>query len=106
MREKGLVKRIGITGYPLGIQREIIERTSVRIECSLSYGHLNLHDITLISSGFSDLCKKKGITLLAAAPLSMGLLTPGEPPSWHPAPTALKDRCRKANKVCQDKGLR
>ena len=104
MREKGIIRRIGITGYPLQVQREIIERSTVKIDQSLSYGHLNLHDVTLLSSSFSELCKNNDIALLAAAPLSMGLLTPGDPPSWHPAPAELKDRCKKANVLCEDAG--
>lgn len=102
LRKVGKLRRIGITGYPLDVQREIIERSTVKIDVSLSYGHLNLHDATLLSSTFSNLCNEKGITLLAAAPLSMGLLTPGDPPSWHPAPPALKERCKKANNICEN----
>ncbi|GMH66770.1 hypothetical protein TrRE_jg4260, partial [Triparma retinervis] len=63
---------------------------------------LNLHDVTLLSTSFSDLCKENDIKLMAAAPLSMGLLTPGDPPSWHPAPAELKERCKRATTLCEE----
>ena len=40
LRSEGLVTAIGITGYPLSVQREIIERSDVKIDVSLTYGHV------------------------------------------------------------------
>ena len=42
---------------------------------------------------------------MAAAPLSMGLLTDSGPPAWHPAPVALKEACAKASKICKSNGV-
>ena len=39
--------------------------------------------------------------LVAAAPLSMGLLTHSLPPSWHPAPTELQNACQEAALICK-----
>lgn len=40
--------------------------------------------------------EKKGVGIINASVLSMGLLTPQGPPSWHPAPPALKMAAREA----------
>ena len=45
------------------------------------------------------------MTVLAAAPLSMGLLTPNGPPEWHPAQQPLKDACREAARICESAGV-
>jgi len=34
--------------------------------------------------------KSKGVGVITASPLSMGLLTENGPPEWHPAPSELK----------------
>jgi hypothetical protein len=50
---------------------------------------------------FAQYCYSKSIPLMAAAPLSMGLLTNinSSPPSWHPAPKVLKDACANASSI-------
>lgn len=75
---------------------------------SLTYGHYNLHDATSLFdkpvgryNSFADYCKDKEMLLLAAAPLSMGLLTHRGPPDWHPASKELKEACQRAALVCQ-----
>ena len=181
---RGWTKAIGITGYPLEVQKDIMVRSAVRkgrsyetptfvFDQALTYCHANLHDMslfiappppsplvfeheppstvslssdadrTLIASNatggstsslgsggdksngnnavsgqdnltgigeeeefeemsFSDFCAAKGIALMAAAPLSMGLLTQAGPPDWHPAPEELKEACRNAAYICRE----
>lgn len=58
------------------------------VDAILSYSHLSLQNAT-----FSDFLphfqgRAQVRQLLAASPLSMGLLTP-TPPAWHPAPPGL-----------------
>lgn len=43
--------------------------------------------------------------LLAAAPLSMGLLTKRKPPQWHPASSELKEACAQAARICEKHGV-
>ena len=183
VKSRGWAKAIGITGYPLEVQKDILVRSAVRkgrsyesptfvFDQALTYCHANLHDMslfiappppsplvfeppstvslssdadrTLIASNatggstssvgsvgdksskgnntasgqdnltgigeeeefeemsFSDFCAAKGIALMAAAPLSMGLLTQAGPPDWHPAPVELKDACRNAAYICRE----
>ena len=115
LRNDGLVKAIGITGYPLEVQHEILLRNfhkSGRFEFdqSLTYCHFNLHDQSLFlrkkyicdtdTFSFYDFCSKWGICVTAAAPLSMGLFTQNGPPKWHPASPKLKKSCENAVQIC------
>jgi len=82
-------------------------------DTSLTYGHYNLHNTSLFTSpigvgynaSFADYCRSQKMLLLAAAPLSMGLLTHRGPPLWHPASDALKKACAQAADICQNHGV-
>ena len=120
-KRRGWARALGMTGYPLEVQHEIL----VQSECefgtmvfdqSLVYCHNNIHDNSLFcdycfpsqrssSDTFAGFCQQSNIHLMAAAPLSMGLLTQSGPPEWHPAPPALKEACREASKLCQSEGV-
>ena len=109
------------TGYPLEVQHQILQRSLEEFgrniwDQSLTYGHYNLHDQSLIQSpismagaaddgatacSFANYCRDQNIALLAAAPLSMGLLTHRGPPAWHPASGELKQACARAAEICQ-----
>ena len=75
------------------------------------YGHFNLHDRSLISqpigghASFMEYCGAHQISMLAAAPLSMRLLTRRGPPQWHPASDELKKACLKAADICRKHGV-
>jgi hypothetical protein len=95
------------------VQHQILERCCQEFgrnvfDQSLTYGHYNLHDTSLLDkplgsyTSFADYCKDKQMLLLAAAPLSMGLLTQKGPPDWHPASAELKAACRKAALICKE----
>jgi len=43
----------------------------------------------------------RGVGVINASLLSMGLLTGRGPPSWHPAGTEIRDTCRKAAEFCK-----
>jgi aryl-alcohol dehydrogenase-like predicted oxidoreductase len=127
-QRRGWAKAIGLTGYPIEIQHQILVECqgslvgdAVVFDQSLVYCHNNLHDMSLYrdrcfpsvdenGSGsdnisFAQFCLKFNIHLMAAAPLSMGLLTLHGPPSWHPASIALKEACSAAVKICESKGV-
>jgi Aldo/keto reductase family len=100
------------TGYPLSVQHQILERSWIEYgrniwDQSLSYSHFNLHDASLLQNpindngaSFAQYCQQNKIMVLAAAPLSMGLLTNRGPPEWHPASLELKIACRNAVDLC------
>lgn len=105
-REEGICRAIGMTGYPLAVQEQILQASLERFgenvwDHALTYAHYNLHDQTLLKSSFH--AKWQGsMPILSAAPLSMGLFTKNGPPAWHPAPDSLKEACRKAVIVCNE----
>ena len=118
-RMKGYCKAIGLTGYPLAVQHELLVSCNalscgdVVFDQSLVYCHNNLHDMSLYDDhaflwpgetermSFAKCCQKGNIKLMAAAPLSMGLLTCSGPPSWHPASQALRQACASAAQLCE-----
>ena len=120
-KRRGWTRALGLTGYPLEVQQEILvkaEREFGRnvFDQSLVYCHNNLHDNSLFSEfcfasrgsttdTFAGFCQHSNIHLMAAAPLSMGLLTHSGPPNWHPAPLELKEACVEASKICQCEGV-
>ena len=59
------------------------------VDILLSYSHLCLQNSTFLEFIPHFYERAKVGQLLAASPLSMGLLTP-KPPSWHPAPPELR----------------
>ena len=48
--------------------------------------------------------EERGIGVINASPLSMGLLSQRGTPAWHPAPVALKEACARAAAHCAAKG--
>lgn len=67
----------------------------------LSYGHLSLQNSSLAAFAphFNDRANVGQI--ITASPFSMGLLTGGQPPSWHPATSELKDTVKKVEGLPQ-----
>ena len=137
-RKRGWAKAIGLTGYPLEVQHQILVDCQgelfdgeVIFDQSLVYCHNNLHDMSLYRDAcfpptindkverngtdgsrknnnlisFTQFCQQSNIHLMAAAPLSMGLLTIAGPPKWHPASDSLKKACSNAAILCQSKGI-
>ncbi|KAI2511341.1 Aldo/keto reductase-like protein [Fragilaria crotonensis] len=116
-RNKGWCKALGITGYPLEVQHQILLETVKKygepvFDQSLTYCHYNLHDSSLVTrpvsekgKSFADFVTELQLALLAAAPLSMGLLTHNTPPDWHPASVALKEACHEAASYCERQGI-
>lgn len=120
-KRRGWARALGLTGYPLDVQHEILvkaasEFNTMVFDQSLVYCHNNIHDNSLFSEycfpseraatdTFAGFCQHSNINLMAAAPLSMGLLTHSGPPAWHPAPTVLKEACVKASKLCASEGV-
>lgn len=45
---EGKARHIGITGYPVSVLKECIEKSNINIACVLSYSRLTLIDETLL----------------------------------------------------------
>ena len=48
--------------------------------------------------------EEKGVGIINASPLSMGLLTERGVPDWHPATEDIIQACQKALQFCKEKG--
>ncbi len=59
------------------------------------------NDCNEMKMTFAEYCHSKSISLMAAAPLSMGLLTHSNPPSWHPASMTIQNACRNASLIAK-----
>ncbi|XP_071811961.1 uncharacterized protein [Apostichopus japonicus] len=103
IKESGKAKFIGITGYPVDELKNIYERSTVKIDTILSYCHLTLNDSSLLDH--VDYMKDKGVGLINASPLAMGLLTHGGPPVWHPLPQEARQVAANAALYCQEQGI-
>ena len=103
LKQRGLCKFIGITGYPLGPLREIIQRSTVKIDSVLTYCRLSLNDSSLTDS--FDFFKSNGVPLINASPVSMGLLTHVPVQPWHPASEEVRQACARAVDYCDSQGV-
>lgn len=101
LRDAGKVRWIGITGLPLKIFRDVLERTQV--DTILSYCHYSLNDTAL--EGLLPFLEEKQAGIINAAPLSMGLLTDRGAPEWHPASDQIRRVCASAARACRAQGL-
>lgn len=104
LREKGIVKHVGITNLTLRHFKYIIDKVPEgTVESVLSFCHYCLNDDAL--TDYIDYFETKKIGVINASPFSMGLLTERGAPNWHPAPKPLQDLCRKAVNHCKSKGV-
>ena len=103
LRDKGIVKHVGITDLQLENLKWVIDRVPVgTVESVLSFCHYCLNDDKL--GDFLDYFESKGVGVINASPLSMGLLSQRGVPAWHPAPKPLVEACHRAVEHCAAKG--
>ncbi|XP_073141423.1 L-galactose dehydrogenase [Henckelia pumila] len=103
LKEAGKIRFIGITGLPLGIFTYVLDRVPRgTVDVVLSYCHYGVNDSTL--EDLLPYLKSKGVGVISASPLAMGLLTENGPPEWHPASPELKAACQAAAAHCKKKG--
>lgn len=103
LKQKGLVGHVGITDLQLENLKWVIDHTAPgMVECVLNFCHYSLNDDKL--ADFLDFFEERGLGVINASPLSMGLLTQRGIPEWHPAPKPLVEACRKAVRYCTEQG--
>jgi len=103
VKDAGKARFIGITGYPLSKIKEVLERSTVHIDTVLNYSRNVLFDTTL--NDYMPYLKSKGVGVIDAAGMSMGILTNQGPQKWHPADKQIKDACANAAAYCREKGV-
>ena len=102
LREKGVVGHVGITDLQLENLQWVIEHSPAgTIESVLNFCHYCLNDDKLMD--YLDYFEERGIGIINASPLSMGLLSQRGVPDWHPAPQSLVEACQKAVQHCLSK---
>jgi L-galactose dehydrogenase len=102
LKEEGVVKHVGITDLQLENLKWVIDHVAEgTVESVLNFCHYCLCDDKLVD--FLDYFEEKGVGVINASPLSMGLLTERGVPDWHPAPKPLVEACAKAAEYCKTK---
>lgn len=103
LREKGVVGHVGITDLQIDNLKWMVEHTpSGTVESVLNFCHYCLCDDKLIEN--IDFFESRGVGVINASNLSMGLLSQRGAPDWHPAPQALRDACKRAAEFCTKEG--
>jgi len=103
LRRKGVVGHVGITDLQLGNLKWVVENVPAgTVESVLNFCHYCLCDDALLD--YLDFFESRGIGVINASPLSMGLLSQRGAPHWHPAPEGLREACRAAAQYCEKEG--
>lgn len=100
IQQQGKARFVGVTGLPLKIFEEVAARAE--IDTVLSYCHYSLNDDSLTS--ILPMLGERGVGVINASPLSMGLLSNRGAPPWHPAPDEIKACCARAAARCRERG--
>jgi aryl-alcohol dehydrogenase-like predicted oxidoreductase len=100
LKEQGKIRYWGISGLPLQLFEKMLPL--IDADVILSYCHYSLNDTALLD--LLPMLEARGIGLVNASPLSMGLLSQRGTPGWHPASPELKAVCRKAAEYCAARG--
>jgi aryl-alcohol dehydrogenase-like predicted oxidoreductase len=98
--DKGKVRFIGVSGYPMKIFTEMLERAD--LDVVLTYNHYTLQNDMALS--LVEPCKSKNVGLINAAPFSARLLTRAPLPEWHKATPEVRRIAAKAAAHCSDRG--
>lgn len=103
VKDAGKARYIGVTGYPLDTLKKIVERSRIPIDTILSYCRCCLHDTALLD--YVPFFEERGIGIIDAAGVGMGLYTKNPLPEWHPAGSEIRQACQNALCCCQASGV-
>ena len=98
--EKGKVRFIGVSGYPMKIFTEMLSRSD--LDVVLTYNHYTLQNDMALS--LIEPCREQNVGLINAAPFSARLLTNLELPVWHKATDEVREIAAKAAAHVRDRG--
>lgn len=101
LKKEGKTRFIGMSCYPLGLLKQAIERCD--LDVVISYAHYNLYNTRLLSE-LMPVAEAKGVGVMNASPLAMGLLTAQGPQPWFPGPPEIVAACRYATELCRAHG--
>jgi len=98
--EKGKVRYVGVSGYPMKMFRYILDHAD--IDVLLTYNHYTLQNDMALQ--LVPICQKKRVGLINAAPFSARLLTSAELPQWHKATPEVRRVAKVAADHCAAAG--
>ncbi|PHH64477.1 hypothetical protein CDD81_4552 [Ophiocordyceps australis] len=114
MRDQGLVRYIGISGYPVGVLASlaemVLDQTGEPLDAIMSYGNFCIQNSLLGRQELLERFCRAGVDcVLNASMLGMGLLTSrgvsnGPQASWHPAPPQLRQACSELASIAAQHG--
>ena len=104
--EAGIVRYVGISGYPVKLLCELAElilrETGEPLDIVQTYANFTFQNTRLLSEAMGRFVTAKVGIVTNASPLGMGLLRKDGLPiggmgDWHPAPAPLRQLCAKAS---------
>ncbi|MBN9117673.1 MAG: aldo/keto reductase [Planctomycetes bacterium] len=101
LKKEGKTRFIGMSCYPLGLLKQAIERCD--LDVVISYAHCNLFNTRLLTE-LMPVAEARGVGVMNASPLAMGLLTNQGPQPWFPGQPEVVAACRKAAELCRERG--
>ncbi len=99
-RDAGRTRYIGVSGYPIPALLRLVERFP--LDAVLTYCNYNL--LSRAAAPLVELARERGVAVINASTLHMGVLTPTGPPDWHPAPEEVKAVGRRVVELCRAQG--
>ena len=104
MRDEGLCRYIGMTGYPAA--RMNAAMTQNDIDVCLTYAHATLLDDTL-QREIAPVAVSRGVGLINSAAVALGLLTPGGSniQTAHPATAVIHEAAARMIELCANRGV-
>jgi L-galactose dehydrogenase len=103
LRNEGKCRYIGMTGYPLATMRRVM--SEVDLDVLLTYAHGTLLDNSI--GTLQPLADARGVGLMNAAALTLGLLSPdGSNVTFeHPASAAVRQAAARMVALCKERGV-
>jgi aryl-alcohol dehydrogenase-like predicted oxidoreductase len=104
MRDEGLCRYIGMTGYPAPVMNAAMIHTE--LDVCLTYAHATLLDDTL-EREVAPVAAAQGVGLINAAAVALGLLTPAGSSMElnHPATPVIRDAASRMVSLCAERGV-
>ncbi|KAH7309803.1 Aldo/keto reductase family-domain-containing protein [Stachybotrys elegans] len=114
LRDQGLIRYVGISGYPVetlaSLAEMILRETGEPLDAVMSYGHLCIQNMRLANPELLQRFSDAGVDCIPnASILGMGLLTTrgvdaGPMAYWHPAPPPLRKTCKDLGAIAEAHG--
>jgi L-galactose dehydrogenase len=101
LKKEGKTRFIGMSCYPLPLLKQAIERCE--LDVVISYAHCNLFNTRLLTE-LMPVAEARGVGVLNASPLAMGLLTKHGAQPWFPGQPEIVAACQKAADLCRSRG--